>query len=316
MICRFSDVSEHDMDMLFLEEFASSDAFLNIFVSTIGVDQAKVISIEASKTDINLGESDMTIVIEAENKRIGLLIEDKIDALAMPEQAARYTLRGEKGVEEGDYEEFYVFITAPRDYLVNNVEAQKYPNRIEYEQILKYFKNLNDRRAQFKTQQIEQAINKQKKGYQVQVDPLVTDFWRKYSDYQKIHYPDVLLLYNGEDKGSNAIWPRFNTRIDKLYMYHKTEQGYVDLTFDGCRDKMIKVERMLKYVEPNYQETGYSLHRTGKAAAIRLMTPCLDLHLPFESQVQEVEQSFKAVKRLSELVKKLSFGEVDSLLHS
>ena len=33
--CKFSDVSERDMDLLFLEEIASSQDFLNIFLSKI-----------------------------------------------------------------------------------------------------------------------------------------------------------------------------------------------------------------------------------------------------------------------------------------
>ena len=62
--CKFSEVTEHDMDMLFLEEFVSSKAFLNIFTGLIGISNAKVISVQSSKTDAFLGESDMTIKIE------------------------------------------------------------------------------------------------------------------------------------------------------------------------------------------------------------------------------------------------------------
>lgn len=34
--CYFGDVSEHDMDILFLEEFVCSEAFLQIFTDEIG----------------------------------------------------------------------------------------------------------------------------------------------------------------------------------------------------------------------------------------------------------------------------------------
>ncbi len=52
--CRFADISEHDMDMLFLEEFVSSDDFLKIFLSKAEIEDARVISVESSKTDIGL----------------------------------------------------------------------------------------------------------------------------------------------------------------------------------------------------------------------------------------------------------------------
>ena len=84
------------MDMLFAEEFACSSEFLNIFLNEINISSANVVSVYLSKTDAALGESDLTVVIESSGQKIGLLIEDKIDAIAMPNQAERYSLRGKK----------------------------------------------------------------------------------------------------------------------------------------------------------------------------------------------------------------------------
>ncbi len=312
--CFFKDITERDMDMLFMEEFACSDSFLKIFTDKVGIAKSKVISIHSSKTDIMLGESDMTVIIETGNERIGLLIEDKIDAIAMPRQSERYTLRGQKGVEHGDYNRFFVFIIAPKQYLENNTEAQKYPYQIDYEAILDYYENLNDPRSSFKIQQIRFAIAKQKKGYQVEKDDQVTDFWLKYSEYQKAHYPDLILLYNSEIKGANAGWPRFNTVSDLLYILHKTEQGYADLTFDNCAGKMVKVEQLLSETVPDYLHEGYLIRKTGKSAAIRINTPNLDLHKPFTEQVHEVDISLQAVQKLSDLVKIFDYTKVNNLI--
>ena len=150
-------------ESVFLEEFVCSKAFLDIFTSLVGIKYARVISVYSSKTDVSLGESDMTVVIECNGEKIGLLIEDKIDAIAMPEQATRYNKRGQKGIERGDYARFFVFIIAPSKYLSQNAEAQKYPNKVEYETIVSYFESINDARTPFKIQQIKQAIDKQKK---------------------------------------------------------------------------------------------------------------------------------------------------------
>ena len=314
--CKFSDVSEHDMDLLFLEEFVCSKPFLKIFTSLVGIDDAEVISIYSSKTDVALGESDMTVVIESKGERIGLLIEDKIDAVAMPEQSARYVFRGNKGVERGDYNRLFVFIVAPKKYLSQNTEAQKYPNKVEYETILSYFEDLNDARSPFKIQQIRQAIDKQKKGYQIEVDPAVTEFWSKYSDYQKEHYPGVYFIYNGEVKGANATWPRFKTVVDGVYMYHKTEFGFVDLTLDGCAERIVDIENLLSDTIGDYLGEGFTVHKTGKSAAIRLLVPILDLHRPFETQINEVEKGFSAVKQLSDLVKSVDVNSLHSLIKS
>ncbi len=130
MICKFSDVYEKDMDMLFLEEIAVNPEFASIFLSKIGIDNATVLEVEQSKTDPEFGESDMTIIFQVYNKKHALLIEDKIDAVAMPEQCSRYSKRGDIGVQNGEYDSYDVFIVAPEKYLLQNAEAGHYLNKV------------------------------------------------------------------------------------------------------------------------------------------------------------------------------------------
>jgi len=310
----FNDITERDMDMLFLEEFACSGEFLKIFTEKIGIGDACVRTLYSSKTDVQLGESDITVVIEAEGIKQALLVEDKIDAIAMPDQAGRYFRRGEKGIRDGEYEKYHVFIIAPQKYLDLNSEAQKYQYQITYERILDYFEHLDDSRSGFKTQQIKQAIEKQKHGYQVEKDDAVTEFWNKYDDYQKTNYPDLKPYFKRGDKGSNAAWPRFNTVIDGLYMYHKTNSGYVDLTFDRCADKTIPISEMVEECIGDYQQEGFSIHKTGKSAALRLCVPVLDMQKQFEEQIVSVEECFKAIKKMTDTASLFSYKDVISLL--
>ena len=289
--------------MLFMEEFSCSERFLSIFTDAAGLNNASVLSLEQSKTDAALGESDMTVIVESAGQKIGLLIENKIDAAAMPEQSARYVMRGQKGIERGDYDKFCIFIIAPEKYLSQNKEAQKYPYRIEYEAVLKYFESINDPRSDFKIQQIKHAIEKQKSGYQVEEDIAVTSFWAEYAKFQKVHYPDVYFIYNSEVKGAKARWPRFNTVIDRLYIHHKTETGTVDLVFDGCADKITSIEKLLAHTVCDYTKEGYIIRPVGRSAAVRLYVPKLDLHRPFDEQQSEVAVGLAAVKKLSDLVK-------------
>ena len=313
-VCLFSDVTERDMDLLFLEEFVCSRSFLQIFTDMVGIKDAKVLSIHSSKTDVSLGESDMTVIVEENGEKIGLLIENKIDAHAMPEQCERYKLRGQKGVKEGDFVRFFLFITAPKLYLGQNAEAQKYPNKVEYETILSYFEKLNDERSPFKIQQIKQAIEKQKKGYQVEVDHAVTDFWGRYSALQKASFPDLQLLYNGEFKGARATWPRYNTAVDGLYMYHKTEVGYIDLTFENCADKVVKIEELLTEAVGDYRNDGFTVHITKKSAAIRLNVPALDFHKSFDEQFAQVMTCFAAIEKMANTAKKLRYKYLYEIL--
>ena len=313
-ICKFADVSEHDMDMLFLEEFVASKEFLNIFTSKVGILDATVVEVEHSKTHPEYGESDMTVIVELKSKRHGLLIEDKIDAIAMPEQFSRYIKRGELGVTNGDYSDFSVFIVAPKKYLNENAEAQKYPNKVSYEECLKYFEADTDNRKQFKRSQIKQAIHKQKTGYQVIENKAVTEFWSKYIAYQKENYSHLLLTATEGPRGANSIWPQFNTVIEKVYIIHKSNNskynnGYIDLTIPGMAEYLPQLEMFLNEMV-NLKEKGMTVHPTGKAAAVRLVVPKVDFSKSFEDQIGAVETSFKAIEKISELVKQFDAAKL------
>lgn len=313
--CIFNDISERDMDMLFLEEFVASEEFLKIFTSKINISNAEVLSVQTSKTDIELGESDMTVIVNSGSKRIGLLIEDKIDAIATPDQAHRYDLRGEKGKQNGEYDDFYVFIVAPEKYLSSNSEAAKYDHQVTYETILKYFEDQDDVRSMFKAEQIRFAIDKQKHGYDPIEDERVTEFWKRYSQFQKQYYPDLYFVYSGEKKGTYSRWPRFNTVIKKLYFIHKSNFGFIDLTFDGCGERMIEIEKLLSNTVSDYLQEGYTVQRTGKAAAIRLAVPVIDFHDSFDDHLEEITICFKEMQKLNSLVKTFNAELIGRLVH-
>ena len=314
LICKFSDVLEKDMDLLFLEEIVSSPNFLNIFTSKVNIASARVVKVEHSKVHSEFGESDMTVIIETEGKKHGLLIEDKIDAIAMPEQYERYVIRGNIGIENGDYESFDVFIIAPVKYLKVNQEAQKYPNQITYEECANYFRGLSDARAIFKLQQIEFAINKQKSSYQVIEHVAVTDFWNKYIAYQKEGYPHLWLSTSGGSKGSRASWPRYKVPIKSLYILHKSEFGYVDLTFPNCAERTVKLKALLDKELGNIAEQKLSVHITGKSAALRVVVPKLYFKTPFEDCVDDVDTCLREISRLCGIIEKLSADKILSFI--
>ena len=92
---QFGAVYERDMDMLFMRKLAYDKDFVRRFflsgekLKEKGYDKAEF-SVEkvAHSVMTDDGESDLEAVLSVERKRIALLIEDKIDAPARPEQAA------------------------------------------------------------------------------------------------------------------------------------------------------------------------------------------------------------------------------------
>ena len=161
----YSSVEERDMDTLFLEAIGSDKGFLQLFTNEIEVLKERNIevdSIELSKSDSD-GESDITVIVECENTKYGLLIEDKINAIAMPDQCKRYSVRGKKGIKNGDYSNFFVFIVSPEKYYEQDEEAKKYEYFVSYEKCKKYLESKDDLLSKIWVQQFEQSIEKSKK---------------------------------------------------------------------------------------------------------------------------------------------------------
>lgn len=295
---KFRDVIERDMDVLILEEFTCSNNFSKIFLDKIGLDNAHLLLTWQSKTDAELGESDMTVIFDCRGKKVALLIEDKIDAIAMPEQPTRYILRGNKGLADNEYDSYYVFIVAPQQYLDNNDKASEYPYKVSYEEIKEYFEKLNDTRSSFKLAQINFAIDKQKEGYQVIKNELVTDFWNKFIEYKNKHFPELNLAVHSEVKPTNGVWPHFRTNKNNYFIYYKSNKGYVDLTYNGQANNIDNIKKFLIKVIGNYYKEGLDIVKTGKSCAIRLKVPIVDFSKPFEGQEEFVKLSLLATKKL------------------
>ena len=110
-------------------EFVNSFCSLIKEPSSLDTNDIGVEEIHHSQMD-NDGESDVFAIIKCGKERIGLFIEDKIDAIAMPDQHGRYIKRAEKGLRT-QYDEYRIVLIAPDGY--DNEEARKYENRISYE---------------------------------------------------------------------------------------------------------------------------------------------------------------------------------------
>ena len=98
-------------------------------------------------------------------------------------------------------------------------------------------------------------------------------------------------------------------------MFHKTEYGFVDLTFEGCSDKIPIIEQLLSDTVGDYIGNGYTVHPTGKSAAVRLIVPVLDLHKPFDEQAELTDSCLAAVKKMSDMVKQFDHKYIRSLLN-
>lgn len=299
--CIFNGLSEHDMDMLFLQLFAIDVGFTSLFLNAASFNEVEysIDSIELSKTDSKLGESDITVILTAGRKKVALLIEDKIDAIAMSEQAARYIKRGDKGVKKGEYDSFLSFIVCPQKYYDNSEEAHKYPHVVTYETIREYLKTKDSSLYRTYCQQIDQAIEKAKKPPKVEVDEHANRFFRKYKDYQEENYPELNLTTK---RDANGYWAHYTTRFGSVYLYHKIEAGFIDLTFNKASDHIDELTIVAEWLRKHGFES-VSAVKTGMAGALRVIVPKLNNQIPFEeNDNEEIETCFRTISKLIEAV--------------
>lgn len=120
----FETITERDMDLFLMRKFSiENDPIRNLFLKEIGYEnkELSVVNI-AHSVSTEDGESDIEIILKGkEDRKYALLIEDKINAIAMKNQAGRYSIRGKKAINRGAYDEFHVFIVAPEKYLNNSL---------------------------------------------------------------------------------------------------------------------------------------------------------------------------------------------------
>ena len=292
-------ISERDMDLLFVESIISDPEFCRLLLNKTDLAGRpfQIVSAELSKTESDLGESDITVIIEVNGVKYGLLIEDKIDAIAMPEQHDRYVKRGEKGIKAGEYEGYRVFIICPQKYYDNNDEAKRYEHLQTYEECQEYFAGKDDLLSSLRSQQLKQAITKAKKPPVVNVNEKANAFLKQYSAYQKANYPS-LDLSTKEDK--NGWWTDFRTDLGKVYINHKIREGYVDLTFPGASEKA-DLAKMIAEWARLHKISRVSVVKTKKSVMIRLHVPKLDIEKGFEfNDKDEIDQCFDAIKELTD----------------
>lgn len=285
MRCKLDNVYERDIDFMLMSAFMITPGVINIFSDKVGMSgkNISVQNVELSKTDANLGESDVTVILEVNGVKHGFLIEDKIDAIAMPEQHGRYVKRANKGIKNGDYESYDIFIFCPQKYIDGNEEAKKYENCVTYEEALSFFENNDDSSSVVWANMLSQAINKAKSPTSVTLNENANAFTVEYKKYIREYYPEIEIRTKDT---ANGYWLHVGTIFGNAYIYHKIPQGFVDLTIPNRADMIDKAKDMAVWIRDN---TGHRIvaEVTGKSCAFRIEVPVLDMNRPFEESTKD-----------------------------
>ena len=278
---------ERDVDLVLVRAFYEENAVTQLFLQ----EGDRIIEVQHSAMELH-GESDLQIIVDRDSRRHAILIEDKVDAPAQPDQYVRYCERGDRGVKEGRWSSYSVFIAAPQKYLESDREAKKYPNKVSYEEIRD---NLSDDPVSLAI--IETALKKSEGLLPTVVDDAVTSFWEGYYDYHEANMPHLMLRVHRTKRGPNATWPDFQTVLKNVKILHKSERGVVDLQFRGMANQIAALEELVK---PHIADD-MSIEKTGNSAVVRLTVPVMDFSKPFSIYQKQMPIVFHAIDRLNKV---------------
>ena len=158
-------------------------------------------------------------------------------------------------------------------------------------------------------QQLAQAIKKARRPASTELDKDANAFFVRYKEYQMRYYPTLALTTKVT---SNGWWPHYLTRLGNAYLYHKTQEGYVDLTFSNAAGEMAALEIVAEWLRA-HGISGAMAVKTSMAGAIRIVVPKLRVKEPFENTREEdLKTCFDAIQSLvdfantAELARQLS----------
>ncbi len=266
-------VSEGDIDWLFCVEINSSESFRKWIVSLVFPEIVDFTHIQSWRSVSNsVGESDLIWLIEHPSKgRFMLLIENKINATAQPEQYKRYVQRANGYVSEGLAKEYSIALLSPESY--RSTDSSSYPIYISYEKIVKWLQSKQDERSIYLSSIYQAAINKRISSVTINEEILRfrEDVWHlAKSEFPLLNIPDP-------KADSNDYWISMRytdyTLIYKTYRKGwKFTSSVVDLELSGRGGDIELLER--EYAK-DLKGTGISVVKTGKSACFRLEVPMI-----------------------------------------
>lgn len=285
-------VSERDIDLLLLEEFVSSHDFIAWFLVAVGIDLSEPFHVTEARMSVtdSTGESDLYLIIsDASGQLHGLLIENKISAQFQPGQAKRYQARASILKASEGFASATTILAAPERYLGDGGDAKGFDSSITYEQIVEWFQDGEKlgSRENYKIYMLEGAIEKAVRGYQLEEDASVTNFWWHYWRLSLAVAPE-LEMPEPVGKPSSSTFAHFNPNNlpSGVRLVHKMTHGNLDIQFSSMGESLdVLRDRLGDKLKP-----GMFIARAAKSGVIRQKVPVVSPSLSFELEEEKVRE--------------------------
>lgn len=293
-------IEERDVDLMLLEEIACETGFQEL-IATLALDAScswAFVEAANSISTVSHGESDLVAVYRSGERTAAVMIENKITANFMHEQADRYRRRGERGIDDGHWTEFVTILMAPRRYLAADLHGHVFDRNLAYEDLLVWFDRSGaGPRGAWRSSLLSRACTGTKSTvYRRVVDEAMTAFFVDYWAIASNDYP-ALRMKREKDRPAKSTWVRFYPAIElpsHIELWHKAAETFAaDLTFARTA-----VEDLHAAIAPML-EPGMVLEQRQKSAVIRIPTPPLKAALGCAAQAADVRAGLDAATRLA-----------------
>ena len=292
-IIPIESILERDVDLILLEELSTDATFCQWFTAKLALPSPSAINgAWRSISAFGLGETDILFSYQANEKKIFVLIENKLDADFQNEQFIRYEKRAQEYMANYECDWAFTVLIAPKLYCENQTDFE---NSLTYESIAEKFESVGTKRSTFKSQLLRIAVEKLRRGYQPVNSIPVQSFWLSYWQYRQAHFPN-LTMKKPDIVPHNSDWPMlYDERLKEVVFYHKLAQGNVDATFK-CLS--IEKEKAIKEQLPKWA----IMVKHSKSISIRVPSKKIDRTKDFQSQIMQVEEGLKDIEQLRDWI--------------
>lgn len=293
------DIRERDIDLLILEELVASPDFLEWFLSRLGFPNDLALEEANRSVNTDSGESDLELTVMNSERRIKILVENKIDAAFQPDQPERYRQRAEAYRRTAHFTEVSAVVTAPAVYFGEDGEQYGFDCALTYEEIINWFETTKPMllRSAFKLSMLRAAIERGRQGWILVPSEPVGRFWRRYWQLAQEVAPSLAMPFPKSEIPANShfiVFQPVGLPAD-VKLKHKVAYGHVDLELRGRAAQIAEVQRMFGDKLP----VSATIERAGKSVAIRVRVSPIDMvREPFELRRDAIQEALDAALQL------------------
>lgn len=234
-LCGINKFVERDIDMLLAEELRVNAKFVERILTRFGL--VGLVRVPAAHTNVSVVEdgSEADVVATFVTNSGGhhrLFIENKIDAMLMPEQLERYIRRGEGEVRRGIVSAFSVLFFTPSIY--QSVELPHGVRQLSFEDAAAMLNESSDLRSQYRASLLLRAIPLrtpvERDAHVAASDPYIKEWWNAVYAMLEREYPG---FFRHKTKYPRSVYfaPETAGQASYLRVDFKGHKGEVDLAF-------------------------------------------------------------------------------------